>query len=56
MARFAALRIRVAAFVDLAHPARSDQREDFLRAETSAGDESQTPAVDYTGGTASETF
>ena len=45
MARFAALQIRVAAFVDLAHPAGPAGGEDFIRAESSAGGEGQSESA-----------
>ena len=51
--RDGAIQPRVPGFVDLAHPACPAGGEDFVRTESSAGGESQTLAVDYTGGAGS---
>ena len=47
--RDGAIEPRVARFVDLAHAARAEGGEDFIRTESGAGAEGQTLTVDYTG-------
>ena len=49
-----ATELGVSSPIDLAHPARAEQRDDFIRAEAGAASQSQA-AVDYTSGTAART-
>ena len=45
-----AIQLRVARFVDFAHPARADGRVDLVRAEAGAGGEAQTAGLYGRGG------
>jgi hypothetical protein len=47
--RHRSIKARVPRFVHLAHAPGADQGQEFIGAETGAGGEGQTLAVDYTG-------